>query len=194
MDILATHQSTHIGVVDIDIELCNVIFKKLLDSQDRLVQGRNLGKYSYKFEYDKNIKDSLEIELSDLVSPDLAKKYVDELRIALEKYIQAYPYTSNIKYYTDGINVQLYPPGGGFKVWHYERDPGTRISKDRILTYMTYLNDVDEQGETEFYFQDVKIKPVVGRTVIWPAEFTHLHRGIPSNQVKAILTGWILAR
>lgn len=194
MDILTSHQSTHIGVVDIDANLCNIIFQKLIASQDKLAKGGHIGKYGSNFDQDENIKNSLEIELSNLVSSDIVEKYINELGFALEKYVSNYPYTDDIKYYTDHINVQLYPPGGGFKVWHYERDPRTKKSKDRILTYMTYLNNVDDQGETEFYFQNVKIKPTVGKTVIWPAEFTHLHRGIPSNEIKAILTGWIFAR
>ena len=56
---------------------------------------------------------------------------------------------------------------------------------------MTYLNDVTDGGETEFYFQKLKIKPVKGKMVLWPTDFTHLHRGITSpTQEKYIATGW----
>ena len=56
---------------------------------------------------------------------------------------------------------------------------------------MTYLNDVDDGGETEFLYQDVKTKAVKGKTVIFPVEWTHTHRGIPSpTQDKYIITGW----
>ena len=56
---------------------------------------------------------------------------------------------------------------------------------------MTYLNDVEDQGETEFHFQEVKIKPKKGLSLIWPADFTYTHRGIPSpTQEKYIATGW----
>ena len=58
---------------------------------------------------------------------------------------------------------------------------------------MFYLNDVAEGGETEFYYQDVKIKPKAGTMVIAPAYFTHTHRGnVPKSNDKYILTSWVL--
>jgi quercetin dioxygenase-like cupin family protein len=58
---------------------------------------------------------------------------------------------------------------------------------------MFYLNDVDEGGETEFYYQQQKVKPVKGRMVIAPAGFTHTHRGNkPESNDKYILTSWVL--
>ena len=39
--------------------------------------------------------------------------------------------------------------------------------------------------------QPIKIKPKKGLSVIWPADFTYTHRGIPSpTQEKYIATGW----
>ena len=56
---------------------------------------------------------------------------------------------------------------------------------------MTYLNDVSDGGETEFFHQKLKVKPVKGKTVLWPTDFTHLHRGITSpTEDKYIATGW----
>ena len=58
---------------------------------------------------------------------------------------------------------------------------------------MTYLNNVTDKGETEFLHQKLKIKPEIGKTLIWPTDFTHTHRGIPSpTQEKYIVTGWFL--
>ena len=57
---------------------------------------------------------------------------------------------------------------------------------------MTYLNDVDDGGETEFYYQKLKVKPRKGLTLIWPADWTHTHRGLSSpTQEKYIITGWL---
>jgi len=57
---------------------------------------------------------------------------------------------------------------------------------------MTYLNDVSEGGETEFSYYDLKVKPAAGKTLIWPAEWTHAHRGcsVESGR-KYIVTGWL---
>ena len=56
---------------------------------------------------------------------------------------------------------------------------------------MTYLNDVKKNGETEFFYQKLKIKPKKGLTLIWPATWEYTHRGnICKEQEKYIVTGW----
>ena len=62
---------------------------------------------------------------------------------------------------------------------------------NRMLVGMVYLNDVKDGGETEFYYQKLKIKPKRGTLVIWPAYFTHLHRGNkPISNSKYIINMW----
>ena len=57
---------------------------------------------------------------------------------------------------------------------------------------MTYLNDIEEGGETEFYYQKLKVKPRKGLTLIWPVDWTHIHKGhIAPNEEKMIITGWL---
>jgi hypothetical protein len=79
--------------------------------------------------------------------------------------------------------------GGGYHIWHYESD--SRDKCHRLLAWTLYLNDVEEGGETEFLYQHIRLKPKQGTLVIWPAAFTHTHRGNPplSND-KYIVTGW----
>jgi hypothetical protein len=63
--------------------------------------------------------------------------------------------------------------------------------KSRHLVFMTYLNDVTDGGETEFFYQKLKVKPEKGLTLIWGADWTFTHRGITSpTQTKYIVTGW----
>ena len=61
---------------------------------------------------------------------------------------------------------------------------------------MIYLNEVrEDEGTTEFFHQHIKVKPKPGRMLIWPAEFTHKHRGNPMyTDVKHYITGWILCK
>jgi hypothetical protein len=56
---------------------------------------------------------------------------------------------------------------------------------------MVYFNDVEEGGETEWLYQQLKIQPKAGRVVIWPGSFTHMHRGNPPMENKYIATGWL---
>lgn len=79
--------------------------------------------------------------------------------------------------------------GQGYHLWHDENS--NREFSNRIVAWMIYLNDVHEGGETEFLYYSKRIKPTKGTLLIWPAGFTHVHRGNPpiSND-KYIATGW----
>ena len=56
---------------------------------------------------------------------------------------------------------------------------------------MTFLNDLTDEGGTEFLYQDLKVEPKKGLTLIWPSYWTHTHRGVISKtQEKYIVTGW----
>ena len=80
--------------------------------------------------------------------------------------------------------------GGGYHVWHCETM--NKKTCGRVLAWMVYLNDVEEGGETEFLYQHIRIKPKQGTLIMWPAGFTHTHRGNPplSNN-KYVITGWV---
>lgn len=139
----------------------------------------------------KGIKDSLDSPL-DLGNP-LLDRYVQQLLKVSDAYVEKFPMANSYAAFgiTNKVNVQCYPKGGGFKVWHTERHVGVGHPASRHLVFMTYLNDIDDAGETEFYHQNLKIKPKKGLTVIWPADWTHTHRGVPSmTQEKYIVTGW----
>ena len=84
---------------------------------------------------------------------------------------------------------------GGYPYWHSEVYPqaGHNEALHRVLLFMFYLNDVQEGGETEFYYQERKISPKQGTMVIAPGYFTHTHRGNkPISNDKYILTSWVL--
>ena len=44
----------------------------------------------------------------------------------------------------------------------------------RTMAWMAYLNDVEEGGETEFLYQQLKVKPKKGTVVIWLWKFYSL--------------------
>lgn len=92
---------------------------------------------------------------------------------------------------TEPFNVQRYEVNSFYSRWHCENN-GHKVFQNRVLAYMTYLNDVTDGGETEFLYQNVKIKPKKGKTLVWPAYYTHTHRGVPSSSdTKYIITGWV---
>ena len=88
------------------------------------------------------------------------------------------------------IKIQMTKPSEGYHIWHSEN---TNIeSNSRFLAWILYLNDVEEGGETEFLHLSERVKPKAGRLVIFPAGFTHTHRGNPPlSDTKYIATGWM---
>ena len=87
------------------------------------------------------------------------------------------------------FNIQRYLPGEGYSQYHCERAGLT--TGERMGVWMIYLNDIYDRGWTEFYYQQHFEKAEAGKLVIWPTDFTHLHRGIISHtETKYVITGW----
>ena len=86
------------------------------------------------------------------------------------------------------FKVHRVNPTGGYHVWHHEHTP---LTPYRILVWHLTIEACEEGGETEFLHQSIRLEPKVGQLVIWPAGFTHKHRGNPPLKgQKTYLTGW----
>ena len=140
---------------------------------------------------DKQIKDSTDCYLND---PVLLNRYVNMLQDVTAKYIEIYPYVNHYAPWgiNEHINIQQYTPEQAYYGWHTERGTG---NSTRHMAFMTYLNTVEEGGETEFLHFSKRTKPKTGRIVIWPAAFPYVHRGNPPlSGEKYILTSWMMLR
>jgi hypothetical protein len=138
---------------------------------------------------DQSVKEGFDLEISNNFICYPFNLYKENLQKCLDLYIKKYNFLNNIDRFdiNSPYNIQHYPIGGGFKVWHQENSV---YAPNRVLVFMTYLNDVKDGG-TEFYYQKIKTEAKKGLTLIWPAGLTHFHRGIISNtQEKKIVTGW----
>ena len=113
---------------------------------------------------------------------------------AFELYAQEYQGITNsadpVSSWT--CKIQKTQAGGGYHVWHCE--DGAFIYRDRVLTWMMYLNDipVENGGATDFLHQKCSFQPTAGTMVMWPATYTHMHRGsfLTGDIPKYIATGW----
>jgi hypothetical protein len=114
------------------------------------------------------------------------------LQLCFEQYVNEYSTLKDIKINCNNIKMQKTSSGGGYHVWHAEQSNGEEAN--RGLVYMLYLNTlpVEANGETEFLYQQRRINPVENTMLIWPAAFTHAHRGNPvyGNNAKYVVTGW----
>ena len=144
----------------------------------------------------KEIKDSTDLTIfPDPGVNKLIDRYIlKELQVCLDQYREKYLYSKRTQApigIVEPFGIQHYAPGQGYHGWHTERGTSAPPECYRHLVFMTYLNDVTDDGETEFYHQNVKIKPKKGLTLIWPVDWTFTHRGIVSKtQEKYIITGW----
>ena len=105
-----------------------------------------------------------------------------------KQYLNNFPVFNNtLKSYH--IKLQKTEPSQGYHVWHSENADFQYKSRD--LVWALFLNDVLEGGELEFLYQRRRVSPRQGTVVVWPASFTHTHRGNPPlSKTKYIATGW----
>ena len=119
-------------------------------------------------------------------------QYFQEQENALNLYKKKYEYiNTNISEWkiNDDFNVQKYKPSQGYHAWHCER--GSLENSNRHLVWMTFLNDIKQGGETEFYYQKLKVKPEKGLTLFFPSDWTFTHKGHTTiDEDKYIITGW----
>ena len=110
------------------------------------------------------------------------------------EYITEYPNLGSGYHLSNrSLKIQKTPPHGGYHIWHHEHSFDDLA---RVLVWTLYLNDIPEgEGETEFLYQGIKVNPKKGRVCLFPAAYTHLHRGNPPYSCdKYIATGWFYAQ
>lgn len=96
------------------------------------------------------------------------------------------------EYYDTGYQIQRYEPDSGYR-WHQD-DNVIQSLDQRAMTFIWYLNTVEEDGYTEFV-DGTRVRAKEGRIVFFPSGWTFLHRGYPpKNQRKYICTGWLHAK
>jgi len=163
-----------------------------LSSEDVSVELEHFKKDHPDYSYVHNIKSQINNKIGDLYFTQYYKKYPSiPPSIRLET-----------------IKLQRTYPTQGYHVWHSEAPKFLKIANEhknpeetneqnqeqlhRFGAYTIYLNDVEEGGETEFLYQSLRVKPKKGTLCIFPAYFTHTHRGNPPlSGGKYIATSWI---
>jgi len=186
-----------IGSYKIDEKICDRLIElhKAGNKQGLVVRGA-LGGGGTKMIVNTDRKDSYDLGIVTVPDAMLEKygipEYYLELKRCVDEYIVQHPILKNVNPFRimETPIIQHYKPGGGYKFEHFERTgPSTAT---RMLTWMTYLNDVTEGGGTTFTYQDVTIKAEKGKTLVWPSDFTHSHLGeVSKTQDKYIITGWL---
>ena len=129
---------------------------------------------------------------ADFNDTPATRVFFNGLQQCYDQYTEQFSVLKDAKIHGTAMKMQRTDPGGGYHVWHAEQ--GNKEHAERVLVYMLYLNDLGEQdgGETEFLYQQRRISPQENTMVLWPAAFTHAHRGntVFGERSKYIVTGW----
>lgn len=171
----------------------------LIDEFERLTlsgAGYNRQQGEGVARHDKN---DMQLELnfgvhtaSDFNNRGPAGIFFEGLQSCYEHYAEEFSSLKNNRIHGTAMKMQRTDPGGGYHVWHGEQGNGEHA--DRVLVYMLYLNTLEPEdgGETEFLYQRKRIRPEANTMLLWPAAFTHTHRGntVLGNKSKYVVTGW----
>ena len=147
----------------------------------------------------KHVKNDMQLELNirpHSVAPfgktATTDIFFSGLQTCFESYVKEFSTLADGSIHATAMKMQRTSPGGGYHVWHGEQ--GNGVHADRVLVYSVYLNTLspEEAGETEYLYQQRRISPVENSLVMWPATFTHAHRGntVFGDKCKYIVTGW----
>jgi hypothetical protein len=121
----------------------------------------------------------------------MGESFLPGIQPYIQKYIKKYSILAPNRYILYDVKAKKIDVGGGFHSWHYENR--TFTSCNRVLVAQLYLNTIEEGGETEFLYLNKRVPAQQGRLIIFPAGFTHTHRGNPPiGKTKYILTSWLL--
>lgn len=151
---------------------------KLVKDTDDFVIPKNSHKWN-------NIRQMLENELEKNVN-----KYFKKLTINIFTQ-NDYDFMNNTNSWISVLMIQRYIKNQGKYVYHNDFSLNNDKSY-RIITYLWYLNDVEEGGETEFWDGEFKIKPEKGKLLLFPSTWTFPHSGkMPISSNKYIITGWL---
>ena len=147
-------------------------------------------------EYDKS---ALELEDHKIVnvtydydlgaSSKLATMLFPGFKPCVTEYLEAISILRSKKFLLHDLKLKKIPAGGGFHNWHYESAALSVAGRQFVV--QLYLNDDFDGGETEFLYQQRREKAVAGDILIFPASYTHTHRGNPPlGGDKYIATSW----
>jgi hypothetical protein len=186
-------------------ELCIDIIKYYEEEKDKHYKGITAGgvninikdttDYLIDIKSDKNSKWG---KILHILVKELSKNTIDYLR-ELSKNDEYSKYTiSNNKYKILDHNligqtfqIQKYVKGIGKYIYHNDFSVKWDENAYRVITYLWYLNDIEEGGETEV-LGNYKIKPEAGKILLFPSSWTFPHCGNkPISEDKYIITGWL---
>ena len=134
---------------------------------------------------------TLDYEIDLTATTRVAEEILPMLKKPVDDYLEAVSILKSSRFLCYDCKIKKIPQGGGFHNWHFEN--GVIGATPRTFVIQVYLNDDFEGGETEFLYQNRREQAVQGDVLIFPAGFTHTHRGNPPiGGTKYLATTWAI--
>lgn len=171
----------------LDGSFCREVIRRFEASPQHQRAGR-IGQVGAE---DDRVKKTTDLTVSDKPDwKDVDQALFRSLAATMKAVREVYPFFRGA-FKDMGYGIQRYHAG---EYYHWHIDGGSHDFSYRQLVALWYLNDVPGPGgETEFRFQDVRVRPEEGKLVIFPPFWTHEHRSVTLEQgVKYIATTWVV--
>ena len=184
-------------------QLCDEIIQMYEEESDGKYEGITASGLNKKIkktmDFIINKSDSKWTKIHQFLEKELHKNvkiYIDELN--KEEGYNTDQYSTNkykiLNYQAFSTNhfmIQRYIKNSGRYIYHEDFAVEWKEEKYRVITFLWYLNTLDEGGETEFW-GNYRIRPEKGKLVLFPASWTFPHCGkMPISDNKYIITGWL---
>lgn len=169
------------------LDVCQEMIRRFEADKDNQYQGR-VGQLANE---EKSIKRSTDLVTSGKENwEDLDQELFRSLGTAIKEFREDYPFFKG-PFKDNGYAIQRTDPG---EFYHWHIDGGSHEFALRQLVAIWYLNDVEGPGgETEFSYQNIKVKPEAGKLCLFPPFWTHEHRGVTLEKgAKYIATTWVV--
>ncbi|MGD9390931.1 MAG: 2OG-Fe(II) oxygenase [Thioalkalispiraceae bacterium] len=172
----------------LDKQLCAEMIQRFEQHTDEQYAGR----IGQTVSQDQSVKKTTDLVVSGKEHwKDVDHALFKSLATAIKEFRETFPYFKG-PFKDMGYGLQRYQPG---EYYHWHIDGGSHDFAMRQLVALWYLNDVPEGhgGETEFLYQDIKVRPEAGKLILFPPFWTHEHRACTLDQgVKYIATTWVV--
>lgn len=134
------------------------------------------------------IKNSLDLPIAQFTDWEDICTVLDK---KLKENIKSYQKFLNSKLPTHFDVTEFWHSGyqiqkSGHYKWHH--DERMEYGRERVLTFIWYLNTIENGGHTGFLHKTVK--PETGKFVFFPATWDYIHCGFEAKD-KYIITGWL---
>ncbi len=183
----------------LSIELCNDIIDIFETNQNIPMPANTLGGVQ------PQVLNAKSIYCTDIVHPDwqriagtIQKHTITRVKQYFKKIIDSldiggdsvFVFFDDIIWKGFSVNKYLAVETGHYN-YHIDRHSILETDEERIVTFIYYLQDVANGGETCFPGQGLTVKPEAGKLVLFPSTWTYPHCAkIPISTDKYIITGW----